>query len=254
MNTLRPLAVLALLVLASPPLHADIVMLGASKDNSIYGESDALSNGIGQFLFAGKNASDATRRALIAFDLSGLPMGSTINSVTLTLMANLPSPGVSGVRTIGLHRLTDDFGEGNSDAATVNLQEGLGAPSQAGDASWRWNFFSSSEWGAPGGNFDATASATQVVNANGFYSWSGAGLIADVQGWVDGPGTNFGWLIASEEVTTDVTLKRFGSRENATAANRPLLTIDFTPGVPEPSGTVFVFSAAFGFALRRRRS
>ena len=42
--------------------------------------------------------------------------------------------------TIGIHRLTRDWGEGASDAPN---EEGAGAPSEPGDASWNFAFFDS---------------------------------------------------------------------------------------------------------------
>ena len=57
-------------------------------------------------------------------------------------------------------------------------------------------------------------------------------MVADVQSWLDNPSTNFGWLLVGNEALSE-TSKRFDSRENAIADNRPLLTVNFTP-VPEP--------------------
>jgi hypothetical protein len=65
---------------ASPAL-ADQVTVPPLKDNTIYGESNDLSNGAGTSLFAGVTAMSAIRRALLAFDVAGtLPAGSTITS------------------------------------------------------------------------------------------------------------------------------------------------------------------------------
>ena len=80
------LAALAFALVASWA-HADQVNLSASHDNTLYQDlNGALSNGAGEFFFAG-NSGGATpsRRGLIAFDLSAFPINATINSVTLTL-------------------------------------------------------------------------------------------------------------------------------------------------------------------------
>ena len=52
-------------------------------------------------------------------------------------------------------------------------------------------------------------------------------MLADVQGWLDDPSTNFGWLLLGNESGTRTT-KRFDSKDNPTEANRPALTIEFT--------------------------
>ena len=56
----------------------------------------ALSNGSGAFLFAGVNGSiggNRIMRALIAFDLSSIPAGSTIDSVSLLMNQSRPRDG-----------------------------------------------------------------------------------------------------------------------------------------------------------------
>ena len=50
----------------------------------------------------------------------------------------------------------------------------------------------------------------------------------DVQGWLDNPSSNFGWLLQGNESTSPTT-KRFDTKENGTVANRPMLTVNYTP-------------------------
>ena len=45
-------------------------------------------------------------------------------------------------------------------------------------------------------------------------------MVADVQGWLDNPASNFGWLMLGDE-TAIVTAKRFDTRESASP---PVLT------------------------------
>src|SRR5690348_6018495 len=60
-----------------------LVIIGASKDNTIYQESGSLSNGLGPSFYAGNTGGTGgttIRRAMIAFDISGnVPAGATIN-------------------------------------------------------------------------------------------------------------------------------------------------------------------------------
>lgn len=206
-------------------LPQSTVTIPAARDNTLYeSESGALSNGAGQHLFAGLTAAktgNLARRGVIAFDLDGaLPEGATILSVELEL--NM-SRSISGDQAVALHELQRDWGEGASDAAG---EEGAGANATTGDATWLHTFFNSDTWSAAGGDFNPTASASTTVGGVGQYSWSSAQLTADVQGWVDDPSTNFGWLILGDE-GGDPSAKRFDSREHPEEANRPQLTIQY---------------------------
>lgn len=205
--------------------NPDEITIGAQKDNTLY-ESDTgdTSNGVGSYFFAGSTMNGDIRRGVIAFDIAGnIPAGSTINSVTL--MLNL-SRTMTGDETVALHRLLEDWGEGTSNA---DANEGMGAPATEGDATWIHTFFDTQLWTTAGGSFDSTVSGSTVVGAIGPYSWgSTAQMVADVQGWLDDPSSNFGWILIGDEANT-MTAKRFDSLQNSNAANRPMLTIDYNP-------------------------
>lgn len=215
---------------ALPNADAQTVTLSASKDNTLYQESNAaqqLSNGQGSYLFAGRTAQPRTRRGLIAFDLSSIPQNATITGVTLTLFASKAAD--SAESNVSLHKVTRDWGEGASNASG---EEGAGATPQTGDATWLHNFFNTSTWTAPGGDFASSPSATTAVGAtNRTYNWSGSGLVADVQSWVASPGTNFGWAVIGNENGAE-TANRFNSSENA--SNPPALTVTYQTTAATP--------------------
>jgi cytochrome c peroxidase len=73
-----------------------------------------------------------------------------------------------------------------------------------------------------------------MVGGLGDYTWgTTAGMIADVQAWLDAPQANFGWLLLGNEETWQ-TAKRFDSREHEEAEVRPRLIIEYIPeSVPE---------------------
>jgi len=111
-----------------------------SKDNTLYEYVPAdgdLSNALGNHFFTGETAVGELRRGVLAFDITGnVPAGSTITSVTLTLnMSKTPS---NTARTVELHRLLADWGQGTSRASG---EEGTGAPATPNDATWRHRFF-----------------------------------------------------------------------------------------------------------------
>lgn len=220
---------------------ADVALLDSAKDNTLYeSTTGALSNGAGIGMFAGLTGQPAKRRASLAFDLSTIPAGSTITSVTLTLHM---TQGSAASFPFSLHRAASTWGEGTSNASAGG---GGGAPATAGDATWIHRFSPATPWLAAGGDF-GPASATTSVAGLGTYAWSTTAMIADVQGWLDGTHVNAGWLILGDE-STPASAKRFGTRE-AAAADRPLLQVQYT--VPGPGAAAALLALAA--MVRRRR-
>jgi hypothetical protein len=81
----------------------------------------------------------------------------------------------------------------------------------------------------------ATVSASLTIDgtaASDFVNWSGAGLVADVQDWVDGSAPNYGWLIdapaAQNLGTTERFYAWFHSGDFADASLRPKLVVEYT--------------------------
>jgi hypothetical protein len=211
---------------------AQLANINPVKDNTLYQydptEGDQ-SNALGNHFFAGETAMHELRRGVLAFDIAGnIPAGSTILGVTLSL--NMSRTGLDTSRTVELHKLLADWGEGTSQASG---DEGTGAPATPNDATWRHRFFDTIFWTTEGGDFSATVSASQSVGAVGMYMWSSPHMIGDVQSWLNNPATNFGWLVLGDE-SDILTAKRFDTRESAIP---PVLTIQYTPGVPRATPT-----------------
>lgn len=227
----------AFLTLATDVM-ADTITAVAARDNTLYQTTDgSLSNGAGIYLFAGRTAqleSLSRRRALLYFNLAGLiPPGSTVDSATLSLHM---SRSISASELVGVHRVSASWGEGVSDAPG---EEGTGGASATDDATWLHTRFDTETWSTPGGDFTAIASAMLNVVGLGPYSWpSTQAMIGDVQSWVDDPSANFGWALVGYEGAV-ATAKRFDSRENSIAENRPMLTVEFTPPPNVPAASTF---------------
>src|SRR5882724_2773671 len=204
---------------------AAIVVINPSKDNTLYEYDPAegdTSNALGLHFFAGETGMGELRRGVVAFDIAGhIPAGSTITALSLSM--NMSRTAVETARTVELHKLLADWGEGISHAP---MGEGDGAPATPNDATWRHRFFDTVFWTTQGGDFSATVSASQSVGSIGQYTWNSAQMVADVQSWVDNPASNFGWLVLGDE-TAIATAKRFDTRESASP---PVLTIQFIPG------------------------
>lgn len=225
---------------------AAVVSIGALRDTTIYDDgAGEVANGAGAGLFAGRNGIAQTTRALLAFDIaSAVPAGATINSVSLRLVKGA---GPSAGNTMFLQRITSDWGEGST---VANGGGGGGGQATTGSATWVHTFYNTQTWTTPGGDFDAAASAGISVFGVGAYTWDAPGMAFDVQGWLDNPGSNFGWILRGTE-TGQSNASRFASRESSVAADRPQLTIDYTP-VPAPGGVAAVALGLAGMARRRR--
>jgi hypothetical protein len=205
-----------------------VAILSPSKDDTLY---ETLltqnNNGAGQWLFAGKTRNGEIRRGLIAFDIaSGIPEGSTITGVSLTMTV---SRTIAKATEIGLHRVESEWQEGSVDAFG-NEGSGAGADAQPGDPSWTHRAFDTAEWDTPGGDFAADASATTTVDGRTAHTWaSTAQLVEDVQSWLNNPDTNYGWLVLGDE-TKNQTTNRFNTKENEDSESGPVLVVEYRPG------------------------
>src|SRR6266513_3624400 len=232
-KTLLPLILAAALCGLGPSLaSATTININPSKDNTLYefvAADGDRSNGIGLHLFAGRTDMAEKRRGVLAFNVAGsIPPGSTITSASLSM--NMSRTLLNTARTIELHKLLADWGQGTSDASG---QEGQGIAATTNDATWRHRFYNTIFWTTQGGDFSGTVSASQSVGAIGLYVWSSTQMVADVQSWLDNPATNFGWLVLGNEATNDTT-KRFDTRESTIP---PVLTVEYTTATPTPTPT-----------------
>jgi hypothetical protein len=271
-----------IVTVVAPQANAALQTFGSVKDASMFANGSDLDNTAGgnSVIYVGTNSSGSTRRSLVQFDLSAIPSGSIINSVSLNLRLNGWSGSTFGSdRTIDLSRVTSTWGNGlTASSATAHTGGGgQGTNSVAdGDVSWQFRSWSASNpspphqaWLTPGGDIaPGLPSASQIIsNGNSTadlpFSWSGSGLVNDVQSWIDGTNANNGWLLSNASASSG-TLLQFYSREMNDLGTtvgvdestfQPSLTIDFTP-IPEPTAFCLTTMAlvGMGVAARRRKS
>lgn len=159
------------------------------------------------------------------FTFGSIPDGSTINSATLTLTITNPIEGTHlGVMTTGWDESTvtwDAFGSGSpaSGGGVTPGAEAASSPTSLG-----------------------TLSGTQNIN-----------VTANVQSWLDNPGTNFGWAFLRDDQNKGLFV---ASEDVVNVLDRPTLTINFTaPPVPEPStGAILALVGLAMVTLRSRRA
>ena len=257
------LTTICCLALTPTTSRAAQVILGASKDASIFQEVPDNGSGAGNGLFTGGNNNANPRRALVAFDVAGnLPTGATIQSVELTLTMAMAPGGSSGNRTVELRPVSVDWGEDSTLFASPSGNsvggQGAGAAAAPGDVTWNSRFHNSAPatpWIPAGGAFAGAASASASIapTANVSYTWgSTPAMVSDVQGWLTTPSSNNGWLLFNPAETTAITFRAFYSRNVDNAMLRPKLTITY---VPEPAGLLLAaLACTMALAKRVRRA
>lgn len=235
---------------------AETVTLAPIKDATLYSNADGfLANGSGEFNFIGRTGSrggGSPRRGLMEFDLSSIPAGSIITSATLTMHVNWFR---GGGLNISLFPLTNSWREGPANAGGGEFGGGGGgSASEPGDVTWIHRWVGGPLWNAPGGDFSSTAAATTNVSGVGFYNWSGDGMVANVQSWLDNPSSNFGWMMKAPETSVG-NAKRFDARESSVAEFRPKMVVTYT--IPTPGAAAMVVSglamSGTALGLGRRR-
>jgi len=197
----------------------------AGKDTFIAGFAATTNYATDAGMAHGDFGSGSTDFAhiLIAFDLSAVPAGAVITSATLSLWeATAASTGGAPASwAVELRRVLRDWVEAQA----------------------TWNIYSTGNaWGTAGANNDtdrvaaACASLTlDATAANGFVSWSSAGLVAVCQGWVDGTFPNYGLHVSAPALDamgiTPTANNVFHSSDYTTdAAKRPKLTLEYYTG------------------------
>ena len=228
----------------------EVIQLQPVKDNTLYENVPDNSNGAGKYLFIGQTGEDngipaSFRRALLQFDVSGIPANAVIENVQVAFTINkVPSIGATSDFAT-LHRVLQEWGEGTSNAPGA---EGQGITAQPGDATWNDAVFNTDSWGEAGGDFEGSASAITpfgVSEPEAMTFASTPGLVADVQGWVKNPANNFGWILKGDEITIQ-NARRMASREHVTDPV-PVLAIEFTVPPEVDRGTAtFEVNKVFG--------
>ncbi len=142
-----------------------MVRLEAEKDNTIFSEDDTLSNGAGQYMYAGSTNQLKDRRALLKFEFPDSITGDVVvDSVFLILTAS--NTNLTTISSpVNLHRISGEWGEGTSNAALQG--GGQGARATDGDVTWKWAYYDTNEWTAAGGDFLAETSAMANVPGTG---------------------------------------------------------------------------------------
>ncbi len=145
--------------------------------------------GSGKLMVVNSDAG-GNRRVYLRFDLSAIPVNSTVQSATLSICV-LTAPKTA--RAYETHRVTEDWNE----------------------TSVTWNDQPVTE--------PASGSSTSIPTSPGCVTWS---VETDVQAWVSNSATNYGWRVndGAENASKSVQTK-FRTRENSSG---PTLSVTYS--------------------------
>jgi uncharacterized protein (TIGR03118 family) len=222
---------------------AAVANLTVTEDTFINDGSPGNNAGATPWFDAGTDGTGSVRRGLLRFDVSSIPPGSTVTSATVQLtLVKVPASGPVA-SMFDVFRLLASWKEGTK---TGNS----GSSATPGETTWNARMLGTADWTTPGAKSDAvaTASASTGVTGNAKYSWSGSGLVADVQLWANDPSQNFGWLLTSRAESSFRSVRGFASRESGGSVGT-LVVVYTTPPAPNSPPSVSITSPADGAAL-----
>ena len=205
--------------------------LPPSDDTFINDRFPGNNNGGSASIFTGTEDQGGHMRGLIRFEMPSSLAGrvAVIDALLQMTTRAVGNGGPGSPATVKLHAITEPWAQGvNIGAAPMLFVVGQPCSGSAG-ASWSFrNCPAATAWTTPGGTIapGESASASVPASIDTTTSWSSAGMASDVQGWIDAPSTNFGWLVTSSTETMGAgVIQRFYSSEAGTFP--PALSITY---------------------------
>ncbi|HQX52611.1 MAG TPA: DUF4347 domain-containing protein, partial [Planctomycetaceae bacterium] len=175
--------------------NTQVITTTPVQDSYIQFKNPTTNSGTSSSLIVDRETNDL-QRALVQFDLSSIPVGSTIQSATL----RLTSTAIDGSLNIGAYQLQQSWVEGST----------------------TWNQRSSgTNWTSAGSTYNSTAVDTINKSTTGQHSFN---ITTLAQAWLAGTQQNYGVMVASMD-GGGIRTVTYDSREGTTA---PVLQIIYT--------------------------
>ena len=191
--------------------QAIIPGFGFGKDNTLSQAFPSVSFGQSNLLGVGTTGASANR-SVIYFDLSAVPVNSTVMNATLFLYA--PNPP-SGSPLINAYLLSRPFN---------------------GSATWN-SFDGSNAWLAPGGDFNATPVGSATVSG---FGWSAFNATVAAQSWVDNQSRNNGLLLKLQDESSAASVFFYSSNESVATGMVPYLAVTYVETPNNPPNITYV--------------
>jgi len=240
--------VLALWIL---PYHADAaqITIPATADTSLWQRQTNHNLGGSDLLPAGTIGADGPfrrSRMLVKFDLAALPANAVIEAASIyfrVVRAPDPEKGSNNSPFAG-RRSLKPWGEGDKSYTDPQTPMTSTQLASAGEATWTHRFHGNDAtiWTPAGGDFEdddfAEAPSFEFFMLAGhdrdYVAPLNATGLQDLRDWLADPGSNFGWVLKSEQENLPSTARQIASREYAVAGHRPQLTIVYSVPQPDP--------------------
>jgi hypothetical protein len=233
---------LALFARPAPPVVPPAALSHALRQTAVYNHVGAeLQSGrptnnygtLNDIRVGGNPGVRGNLRGALAFDLSHIPTGSTIHSVSLTLNGNLVVGDGGTYLDFELFKLDGDVVETET---TWNR-------ASAGD-----------DWSTPGGDFGGLSLSTlfgqDTTGVKEFVSTIAFVEAAQQALDQDQPLSMMLTALAAENLSSSWYM-RFTSDDNSNLAQRPTLNIQYSVAIPEPASAVVLLFAAMMLMARR---
>lgn len=227
-----PLTALSLVLVAASAPGVTTNLLPVA-DTTIHDAFPDNNFGSGTTFTSGGRNMGGKSRGLLRFDIAAaIPSGATINSASLSLTVTNANGANSN---FDLKRVLAAWGEG------TGTELGTGSTGLPGEATWNDRLGTGTPWTTAGGDFVGTPSASLAIGGLGTYTFTSAGLAADIQLWLNTPGTNFGWELISQSENSVGTIRRFGGKLDTN--NPAKLIVNYT-AAGGPANPPNIFDAA----------
>lgn len=219
------------LLLVGTRASAATQVLAPSDDTFINSQYPTNNNGGSSSIFTGSDDQGGVMRGLIRF---GMPLGLqgrvTVTNVQLDMTIRALENGNPGPGAVeNLQAVTQSWLQGNGVGDGLFVGEACisGTTWDLSDcaAVTYWTTAGATVAGASSG----TAS-TAGIPIDGTVTWSSAGMISDVQSWIDVPSNNHGWRISSTTEAVAASAQRFYSAESGLSAPSLAITYVCKPG------------------------
>jgi predicted ribosomally synthesized peptide with SipW-like signal peptide len=209
----------------------DEIEIFGTKDTYLRSGAKNTNEGASPFM---RIQSSGNNRALVQFnqdDINSAVNGQTVYSAFLVLEVDGQKNNWGSGRTISIHRMTEDWEEGNGKNAELS-----GSESYRGDGSGAtWNCAvdtninnsnpdCSLQWN--GGSYIGAPTNTQIIT-NGIGGTVMFDVTADVLAFLSDSQTNYGWLIRKDNEGANGYIS-FHSKESV-SGNGPKLVLYFEP-------------------------
>ena len=174
-------------------------------------------------------ANTATR-SLIYFDTSTIPAAATVTAATFSAYMYGGGSDVAGTSVTKMQRLLRNWV----------------------DAETTWNIYSTgNSWTTAGASSDgndrvaATSASMSYTNSSGasnaYQDWTGSTLTSDVQNFVDGSYSNYGWLLTCDceyQGASNYSFQEYRGSDYGYQSYRPKLVVTYTQPSAAITGTI----------------